>query len=117
VTTAQVDLRPITFQDTTTGAVHSSVVATLNLFDSDGKFLHGHQNTSNLDYTKEQLAAALSSGLNLKSEFDAKPGHYLVRWSCAMSNSKCQLPARPWTFQEHAIGEPEANARVEFKSR
>jgi hypothetical protein len=32
-----------------------------------------------LDYTKEELAAALSSGLNLKIEFDTKPEDYLVR--------------------------------------
>jgi hypothetical protein len=78
VVVANVDLRPIAFQEKD-GHSHSSVLATFSLFDSDGKYIHGQQNKIDLDYTKEQLAAALSSGLNLKSEFDAKSGHYVVR--------------------------------------
>jgi hypothetical protein len=71
-------LRPIVFQEHD-GHSRSSVLATFSLFDSDGKYIRGQQNKIDLDYTKEQLAAALSSGLNLKSEFDAKSGHYVVR--------------------------------------
>jgi VWFA-related protein len=79
VVTAHVDLRPVFFQELN-GHSHSSVVATFTLFDGDGKYIHGQQNKISLDYTTQQLAAALSSGLNLKSEFDAKPGQYLVRF-------------------------------------
>jgi hypothetical protein len=32
-----------------------------------------------LNYPKEQLAAKVAAGLNLKSEFEVKPGQYLVR--------------------------------------
>lgn len=78
VTTAHVDLRPIAFQEHE-GHSHNSIVATFTLFDSDGKYVHGQQNKIDLDYTNEQIAAALSAGLNLKSEFEAKPGSYLVR--------------------------------------
>jgi len=78
VTTAHVDLRPIAFEEHN-GHSQNSILATFTLFDSDGKYIHGQQNKIDLDYTREQLAAALAAGLNLKSEFDAKAGRYFVR--------------------------------------
>ncbi len=78
VATANVNLRSVAFQEHD-GHNHNSILATFTLFDSDGKYIQGQQNKIELDYTKEQLAAALSAGLNLKSEFDVKPGRYVVR--------------------------------------
>jgi hypothetical protein len=58
---------------------HSSLTAVFTLFDSNGKYIHGQQNEIKLDYPNETLAARVASGVNIKSEFDAKPGHYFVR--------------------------------------
>jgi len=92
VTTAHVDLRPIAFQDHD-GNSHNSILATFTIFDSDGKYLHGQQNKIDLDYTKEQLAA--SSGINLKSEFEAKPGKYVVRLVVRDEDGQMSASSKP----------------------
>ncbi len=75
---AHLDLKPIRFQDQS-GHSHSSLTAVFSLFDSNGKYIHGQQNKIELDYPDETLAARVASGINIKSEFDAKAGHYFVR--------------------------------------
>jgi hypothetical protein len=75
---AHLDLKPIRFQDQS-GHSRSSLTAVFSLFDSNGKYIHGQQNRIELDYPDETLTAKLASGINIKSEFDAKAGHYFVR--------------------------------------
>jgi VWFA-related protein len=75
---AHLDLKPIRFQNQS-GHSHSSLTAVFSLFDSNGKYIHGQQNKIELDYPGETLAVKLASGINIKSEFDAKAGHYFVR--------------------------------------
>jgi hypothetical protein len=75
---AHLDLKPIRFQDQN-GHSHSSLTTVFGLFDSSGKYIHGQQNEIELDYPDETLAAKLASGIDVKSEFDAKAGHYFVR--------------------------------------
>ena len=78
VIVAHVDVRSIAFQEHD-GRSHNSLIATFSLFDHDGKYIHGQQNKIEMNYPSGQLAAKLAAGLNLKSEFDAKSGRYLVR--------------------------------------
>jgi hypothetical protein len=78
VIVAHLDLKPIRFQSQG-GHSRSSLVATFALFDTDGKYRHGQQDKINLDYPSETLATRVTSGLNVKSEFTATPGDYIVR--------------------------------------
>ena len=78
VIVAHLDLKPVRFQSQG-GHSRSSLTATFALFDTDGKYRHGQQDKINLDYPSDTLAARVTSGLNVKSEFEATAGDYIIR--------------------------------------
>jgi VWFA-related protein len=49
------------------------------LFDLDGKYVSGKEKVVQLRLRDASLAALARSGITLKTEFDVKPGRYLVR--------------------------------------
>ena len=95
---AHVDLSTITFEQQD-GRDRQLVVRDICPISTATKncMSHGQQNKIELDYSKEQLAAARTNGLNLKSEFDAKPGHYLAR--VVMRDSSGHMSASSQTVE------------------
>jgi VWFA-related protein len=49
------------------------------LFNQNGNFLQGNQKIVTLRLKDETLAHVLNSGITMKTNFDVKPGNYLVR--------------------------------------
>jgi VWFA-related protein len=49
------------------------------LFDHDGNYIKGTEKTVEMRLRDETLQSQLGSGITLKSNFDVKPGSYLVR--------------------------------------
>ena len=61
------------------GRNSDDVVVISALFDSNGNYVKANQKTLQLRLKDEHLDARLKSGVTLKSDFDVKPGAYLVR--------------------------------------
>jgi hypothetical protein len=61
------------------GRNSDDLVVVSALFDSNGNFVTANQETLQLRLKDEHLEARLKSGVTLKSDFDVKPGAYLVR--------------------------------------
>lgn len=49
------------------------------LFDRNGNILHSEEKLVTMRWKDETLQNKLASGISLRSSFDVKPGHYLVR--------------------------------------
>jgi hypothetical protein len=49
------------------------------LFDRNGHFISGNEKVLDMHLKDDTLANRLGSGITLKSNFDVKPGGYLVR--------------------------------------
>lgn len=61
------------------GRNSDDLVVVSALFDSNGNYVTANQKTLELRLKDEHLEARLKSGVTLKSDFDVKPGAYLVR--------------------------------------
>jgi VWFA-related protein len=73
-TTTHIGLGAIRF-DSKDGHSRASLTATVGLFDANGIYIDGKQQTFELDYPDGKVPA----GLDARSEFNAAPGTYLVR--------------------------------------
>ena len=62
------------------GHHRSSVTAVVSLFDAaSGNYIKGVRDIVELDYPDEKLAAAMASGVHVRTGFDAAEGSYVVR--------------------------------------
>jgi hypothetical protein len=73
-TTMHIGLSAIRF-DQKDGHSRASLIATVGLFDANGIYVDGKQEAFDLDYPDGKVPA----GLDVRSEFTAPPGTYLVR--------------------------------------
>jgi VWFA-related protein len=75
---AHVDVKQLHFQKVD-GRNNSDLTIVSALFDRNGNFVSGIQKLLQLHLKDDTLAYRMSSGLIVKSNFDVKPGSYLVR--------------------------------------
>ena len=75
---AHVDLKQLHFQKVD-GRNNSDLTIVSAVFDRNGNFVSGIQKLLQLHLKDDTLAYRMSSGLTVKSNFDVKPGSYLVR--------------------------------------
>ncbi len=95
---ARVDVRHIHFRKDN-GRNNNDLTVVSAIFDSDGNFISGTQKVLQLHLKDETLEERLGSGLVLKSNFDVKPGNYVVRLvvrgedgQLAAQNSAVEIP-------------------------
>ncbi len=88
--TVRMDVRQLRFRKTD-GRNHDVVTVIIALFDRDGKYVGGHQQTLTLKLKDETLAERLNSGLSLRSSFNVATGPYQVR--AVIRDSEGQLMA------------------------
>lgn len=75
---AHVDVKQLHFQKAD-GRNNDDLTIVSVIFDRNGNFVAGIQKTLQLHLKDETLADKLGAGLNVKNNFDLKPGGYLVR--------------------------------------
>jgi VWFA-related protein len=75
---ARVDVRHIHFRKDN-GRNNNDLTVVSAIFDGNGNFISGTQKILQLHLKDETLEGRLGSGLVLKSNFDVKPGNYVVR--------------------------------------
>jgi hypothetical protein len=75
---AHVDVKQLHF-DRSNGRNNDDLTIVSVVFDRNGNFVTGVQKTLQLHLKDDTLAYKLGSGLSVKSNFDLKPGGYLVR--------------------------------------
>jgi VWFA-related protein len=75
---AHVDVKQLRFQKAD-GRNNSDLTIVSAIFDRNGNFVTGIQKLLQLHLKNDTLAYRMSSGLTVKSNFDVKPGSYLVR--------------------------------------
>lgn len=95
---ARVDVRHIHFRKDN-GRNNNDLTVISAIFDSNGNFISGTQKVLQLHLKDETLEGRLGSGLVLKSNFDVKPGNYIVRLvvrgedgQLAAQNSAVEIP-------------------------
>jgi VWFA-related protein len=95
---ARVDVRHIHFRKDN-GRNNNDLTVVSAIFDSNGNFVTGTQKVLQLHLKDETLEGRLGSGLVLKSNFDVKPGSYVVRLvvrgqdgQLAAQNSAVEIP-------------------------
>lgn len=95
---ARVDVRHIHFRKDN-GRNDNDLTVVSALFDSNGNFVTGTQKVLQLHLKDETLEGRLGSGLVLKSDFEVKPGNYVVRLvvrgedgQLAAENSAVEIP-------------------------
>jgi VWFA-related protein len=95
---ARVDVRHIHFRKDN-GRNNNDVTIVSAVFDGDGNFVAGTQKVLQLHLKDETLESKLGSGLVLKSNFDVKPGNYVIRLvvrgedgQLAAENSSVEIP-------------------------
>jgi VWFA-related protein len=95
---AHIDVRPLHFRRAD-GRNHSNLTIVSGVFDRNGNFLIGTEKTLEMHLKDSTLANKLGSGLDVRSNFDVKPGKYLVRLvvrdeegQIAAENSAVQIP-------------------------
>lgn len=95
---ARVDVRHIHFRKDN-GRNNNDITVVSAVFDSNGNFVSGTQKILQLHLKDETLEGRLGSGLVLKSNFDVKPGNYVVRLvvrgedgQLAAQNSAVEIP-------------------------
>lgn len=74
---ARVDLKHLRFKKAE-GRNENNLTVVSAIFDRDGKYIIGERKTIEMKLRDETLAR-LNSGITVKSNFDLKPGTYLVR--------------------------------------
>jgi VWFA-related protein len=75
---AHMDIRQLHYRKAE-GRNNEELVVVSALFDGNGMFIKGDQKTVTFRLKDETLASKLNSGITMKTNFDAKPGSYLVR--------------------------------------
>jgi len=75
---ARVDLKHIRFRKLVDGRNHDDLTVVAALFDSNGNYVGGVQKKIAMRLRSETLSK-LGSGITVKTNFDVKPGTYLVR--------------------------------------
>ena len=75
---AHLDLTALRFRKQQDRNVNDLIFATA-LFDRDGKFVLGTEKRFELRLLDSTLARLAHTGITVKTEFDLKPGTYLVR--------------------------------------
>jgi VWFA-related protein len=95
---ARVDVRQIHFRKDN-GRNNNDITIVSALFDDNGNFVAGTEKVLQLHLKDETLEQRLGSGITLKSNFDVKPGSYLVRLvvrgedgQLAAQNSSVEIP-------------------------
>lgn len=63
----------------TEGRNRDNVTVVSALFDRNGRFINAIEKTVEMRWKDETLESKLASGITLKSDFDVKPGAYMVR--------------------------------------
>jgi VWFA-related protein len=75
---AHIDLKELHFRKAD-GRNNDNLTIVSGIFDGNGNFVSGIEKTLQMHLRDETLAHNLGSGLSVKSDFDLKPGSYLVR--------------------------------------
>jgi hypothetical protein len=75
---AHIDVKQLHFRKAD-GRNNDNLTIVSGIFDGNGNFVTGIEKTLQMRLKDETLASKLSSGLSIKSDFDLKPGSYLVR--------------------------------------
>jgi VWFA-related protein len=75
---AKVHVRPLQFQKVE-GRNHDVLTVVAVVFDQDGGYVVGNRNTINLMLRDETLAGKEDPAVNVQSNFEVRPGSYLVR--------------------------------------
>lgn len=75
---AHIDVRHLHFQKAG-GRNNDDLTIVSGIFDGNGNFVIANEKTLQMRLRDETLASQLGSGLSVKSNFDLKPGSYLVR--------------------------------------
>ncbi len=95
---ARVDVRHIHFRKDN-GRNNNDLTIVSAVFDGNGNFVAGTQKILQLHLKDETLESKLGSGLVLKSNFDVKPGNYVIRLvvraedgQLAAENSSVEIP-------------------------
>jgi hypothetical protein len=95
---AHIDVRPLHFRRAD-GRNHSNLTIVSGVFDRNGNFLIGTEKTLEMHLKDSTLANKLGSGLDVRTNFDVKPGKYVVRLvvrdeegQIAAENSAVQIP-------------------------
>ena len=95
---ARLDVRHVHFRKDN-GRNNNDVTVVSAVFDDNGNFIAGTQKVLQLHLKDETLEERLGSGLVLKSNFDVKPGSYVVRLvvrdedgQLAAQNSAVEIP-------------------------
>jgi hypothetical protein len=73
-----VDLRHLTFRKEADRNLNTVTVVSV-LFDRNGRFVSGQEKTVEFHMRDDSLQRHLHNGIAVKSNFDVKPGDYLVR--------------------------------------
>ena len=95
---AHVDVKQLHFQKAS-GRNNSDLTIVSAIFDRNGNYVTGIEKILQLHLKDETLAYRMGSGLSVKSNFDVKPGGYLVRLvvrdaqgQIAAENGAVQIP-------------------------
>lgn len=95
---AHIDVRPLHFRRAD-GRNNSNLTIVSGVFDRNENFLMGTEKTLEMHLRDATLANKLGSGLDVRSNFDVKPGKYLVRLvvrdeegQIAAENTAVQIP-------------------------
>jgi hypothetical protein len=75
---ARVDVKHLHFRKAD-GRNENEVTVAAALFDRNGNFVQGTQKVVTMNLKDDTLENKLSAGMTVKTEFDVKPGSYLVR--------------------------------------
>jgi VWFA-related protein len=75
---AHMDIRQLHYRKAE-GRNNEELVVVAALFDHNGTFIKGDQKTVTFRLKDDTLASKLNSGITMKTNFDTKPGTYLVR--------------------------------------
>jgi VWFA-related protein len=75
---AHIDLKHLNFKKVE-GRNNNNLTIVSGIFDGNGNFVTANEKVLQMRLKDETLASKLDSGVSVKSEFDLKPGSYLVR--------------------------------------
>jgi VWFA-related protein len=75
---ARVDVKGLRYKKAE-GRNENDMTIVMAVFDRNGNFLQGNQKLVQMRWKDATLQGKLSSGITVKSSFDLKPGHYMVR--------------------------------------
>jgi VWFA-related protein len=75
---AHIDVKQLHFRKAD-GRNNDSLTIISGIFDANGNFVTGVEKILQMHFKDETLAYTLGPGLSVKSDFDLKPGSYLVR--------------------------------------